>query len=329
MYVELLPALSKEKQNNWVDFLKKAGLEPDASFDCTALIWGESGALIATGSRFGNLLKCIAVEAGHQGEGLTATLVTTLKKEAADAGIRHLFLYTKPENKAVFESLFFYSVAETSDVLLMEDKKDGILSFLETLPFPKTVGKTGCIVMNCNPFTLGHLYLAEQAATECDTLYLFVVSEDKSLFSAQDRLEMVKLGTAHLPNIIVVPTGPYLISSATFPTYFLKEKERAEQIKCALDIEIFVKYYAKKLNITTRFLGTEPLSQTTAQYNAALKATLPDCGIAVCEIPRLEKNGAPISASRVRECIAGRNTQEAKELLPDTTYRYLLNKGLL
>ena len=328
MYIELIKDISGTKFNIWKEFLKKASLEPDTLIDCTVLIW-ENDKLIATGSRYGCVLKCLAVDKNHQGEGLTASLVTALKNDAFSNGFRHLFLYTKPQNKSIFEDLFFYPVVETDDVLLMEDKKNGINTFIESFPENTITGKTGCLVMNCNPFTLGHLYLAEAAAKECDKLYIFVVSEDKSTFSADDRLEMVKKGTAHIKNVTVLPTGPYLISSVTFPTYFLKEKESIEQIKCLLDIEIFANYYAKKFNITARFVGTEPLSQSTAQYNDALKKFLPEHGIEVFEIQRLEKDDAPISASRVRDLLKSGKNQEAKKLLPDTTYNFLLDKGLI
>lgn len=328
MYIELLPKLNETKLNIWKTFLKKSALEPDDLIDRTALIW-DNDSLVAAGSRYGNLLKCIAVDEARQGEGLTATLMTALKKDAFSEGIRHLFLYTKPQNKMIFSDLFFYPVAQTETVLLMEDKKDGINKFLENLPADNSLGKTGCIVMNCNPFTLGHRYLIETAAKECDKLYVFVVSEDKSRFSAEDRMEMVQRGTAHIPNVKVLPTGPYLISSATFPTYFLKEREKATQIKCLLDIEIFRKYYAPKFHIIARYVGTEPLSPMTEQYNTELKKILPTHGVAVKEIPRFEISNVPVSASQVRTLIDSGNIQALKSLVPDTTYDFLRNKGFI
>lgn len=328
MHVELLTKLNQTKFNIWKDFLKKSALEPDNLTDCTALIW-DNDALVAAGSRYGNLLKCIAVDEARQGEGLTATLITSLKNDAFSKGINHLFLYTKPQNKMIFSDLFFYPVAQTEDVLLMENKKDGINKFLQNFPANNSQGKTGCIVMNCNPFTLGHRYLIEFAANECDNLYIFAVSENKSRFSAEDRMEMLQRGTAHLSNVKVLPTGPYLISSATFPTYFLKQRENAAQIKCLLDIEIFRKYYAPKFNITVRYVGTEPLSPMTEQYNSELKRILPAHGIEIREIPRFEISNVPVSASNVRALIESGNIQEIKSLVPDTTYDFLSNKDLI
>ena len=49
----------------------------------------------------------------------------------------------------------------------------------------------GALVMNCNPFTLGHQYLVEYAASKVAKLYLFVVEEDKSEFPFADRIELV------------------------------------------------------------------------------------------------------------------------------------------
>ena len=328
MDIELTSALRGHKKEIWTRFLAQAGLEADAGVQSTVLIW-DDGELIATGSRQDNILKCIAVSSMHQGEGLTATLLTQLRQDAFSAGHRHLFLYTKPANKFMFSSLFFYPVAQTKDVLLMEDKPDGIRSFLDSLPVIPAQGKVGAAVMNCNPFTKGHRYLIETAAKECDRLYVFVLSEDKSHFKAADRLEMVRLGTQDLCNVTVLPTGPYLISSATFPTYFLKDRELAPQIQCALDMEIFLTHYVPKFGITHRFVGTEPLSPMTQMYNQALKATLPARGICVTEIPRLCTEAAPISASAVRSCIQTGDTDALEALLPRTTLDYLTKEDLL
>ena len=321
MDIELVYALRGKKLTAWQTLLKQAGLTPDMDWETTVLIWDE-GSLVAAASRMGNLLKCIAVDDSHQGEGLTATLLTQLRQDAFQAGHSHLFLYTKPKNREMFSSLFFYPIAETADVLLMENKENGIEDFLKTLPDDLCGGTVGALVMNCNPFTKGHRYLIETAAKECLRVYVFVLSEDKSQFSAADRLEMVRRGTEDIPNVKVLPTGPYLISSATFPTYFLKDREGAEQVHCLLDIEIFCNYYAPRLGISRRYVGTEPLSPMTAQYNEALKANLPQRGIAVREIPRLEI-GVPVSASAVREALEKGDDETLRSMLPLTTYNYL------
>ena len=175
MDIELLPALSGRRLAAWTQLLENSGLTPDKQVDTTLLVW-EDDELIATGSRLGNLLKCIAVDSRHQGEDLTATLLTQLRQDALMAGHRHLFLYTKPKNKLMFSSLFFYPIAETDSVLLMENKPKGIGEFLDSLPVAPGSGTVGAIVMNCNPFTMGHRYLIETAASQVDRLYVFVLS---------------------------------------------------------------------------------------------------------------------------------------------------------
>ena len=312
------------KKGLWQALLAHAGLEADEQVERTVLVW-DGEALVATGSRQGGILKCIAVDEARQGEGLTATVLTALRQDAFEAGHSHLFLYTKPKNKWMFSSLFFYPVAQTADVLLMENRRGGVTDFVNSLP-ASPGGVVGAAVMNCNPFTRGHRYLIETAAKECDRLCVFVLSEDRSEFSARDRLEMVKLGTADLPNVTVLPTGPYLISSATFPTYFLKEREKAAEVHCRLDIAVFTKYFAPHFGITRRYVGTEPLSPMTARYNEALKQYLPPAGIELREIPRLESSGAPISASRVRQLLKEGGTAELEKLLPETTLMFLRDK---
>ena len=322
MDMELSLCPKGRKGELWRKFLEKAGLTPDEQVERTALLW-EDDQLIATGSRQGNILKCVAVDDSRQGEGLTATVLTALRQDAFSAGHSHLFLYTKPKNRWMFSSLFFYPIAQTGDVLLMENRQNGIGAFLKSLPAQPPQGVVGAAVMNCNPFTKGHRYLIETAAAQCDRLYVFVLSEDRSEFSAHDRMEMVKLGTADIPNVTVLPTGPYLISAATFPTYFLKEREKATQVQCQLDVAVFTQHFAPRFGITHRFVGTEPLSPMTAQYNQTLKECLPQAGITLVEIPRLEEDGTPVSASAVRARLQENNWEALETLLPPTTLDYL------
>ena len=328
MDIELHSPLRGTKVNIWNSFLAKAGLSPEGDAQQTVLVW-DDGQLVATGSRTGNLLKYIAVDSARQGEGLLAKVLTALRQEAFREGHAKLFLYTKPVNEPLFADLMFYPVAQTGDVLLMEDRKDGIGQFIRQLPAARHAGKVGAAVMNCDPFTLGHRYLAETAAKSCDHLYIFVLSEDKGHFSPDDRLEMVRRGTEHLKNVTVLPTGPYLISSATFPTYFLKNRDQADQIHCQLDVEIFTRHFAPAFSITTRYVGTEPLSPLTSQYNEILKTQLPPRGIQVEEIPRLALESTPVSASAVRAALTAKDRQTVQSLVPHTTFAYLEDKQLI
>lgn len=323
MYTESVKQLAGAKREQWIDFLSRAGLKAEEDTEQTVCVWDDDR-IIACGSRKGNLLKCIAVDPARQGEGLTASLLTALRQEAHSQGHSHLFLYTKPRNKMLFEPLFFYPVAQTKNVLLMESTKGGVKSFLNAQPVPLREGKIGSIVMNANPFTYGHQYLAEQAAADCDWLYIFVLSEDKSHYAAADRMAMVKAGTAHLKNVTVLPTGPYLISEATFPKYFLKDRETAQREHYQLDLAVFTRWFVPHFGITHRYAGTEPSCVVTAGYNQAMAELLPQSGVQFHQIPRRELEGAAISASSVR---AEQEIRQIRKLVPDSTWQLMIEKN--
>lgn len=304
-------------------FLRRYGLEPPETAPAFTLNLTEDGELIATGSLDGNILKYIAVSAESQGEGLCAKVVSLLVQHAVQEGHEHLLLCTKPENRQMFRGTGFYPVSETTDMLLMENQRGGIQAFVSSLPRPPHGGAAGAIVANCNPFTRGHRYLAETAAEQCDFLYFFLVSEDRSLFSARDRLELARRNLADLPNTAVCPTGDYMISAATFPTYFLKDQSRAAESSTELDLKIFAEHFARPLGITRRFVGEEPLCQITRAYNAQMLALLPAWGVQPVVIPRLEEGGTAISASRVRELLAKGDLEALRPLVTDVTYQYL------
>ena len=314
-------------KNELLRFLKQNGLDYDENVEYTVNLL-ENDEIIASGSLDRNVLKCIAVSPAHQGENLTATLLSQLKQEAFRRGHEHLFLYTKPQNLDMFSNLDFYPVAKTDSMLLMENRRDGISSFVSSLQCPKE-GTIGCIVANCNPFTLGHRYLIETAAAQCDWLHLFALSEDRSTVPAKDRFALVTAGVADLKNVLVHPSSDYLISSASFPTYFLKEKATIPEVTCQLDLEIFVTHFAKKLGITKRFVGTEPTCQVTGTYNREMKKVLPQNGIEVIEIPRLEQSGTAISASVVRKLWKAEDWTALMDLVPQTTLQYMKDHGEL
>jgi len=190
---------------------------------------------------------------------------------------------------------------------------------------PDLTGKhVGSIVMNCNPFTLGHQYLIEYASKQVDVLIIFVVEENKSYFKFEDRIELVKQGTAHLDNVYVVPSGKMIISTVTFPGYFLKDTPEAVGLDTSLDVSIFGEYIAKAFGIKTRFVGEEPLDIVTRNYNESMKKILPLHGIELVVIPRKEMGESVISASRVRKLLESKDFEGISELVPETTYKFLV-----
>jgi [citrate (pro-3S)-lyase] ligase len=310
-------------------FLSQNGLAYDEGVEFSVLL-REAGRIAAAGSLDGRVLKCVAVARDFQGSGSAALVVTELVSEAVRRGRCHLFLFSKPENETLFGSLGFYPVSKTSAALLMENKKNGIRDFVRSLhrgrppPHALRPGKpAGAAVMNCNPFSRGHRYLIETAARQCALFHVFVVAENKSAFPVELRFDMVKAGTADLPNVRVHSTGPYLISSATFPDYFLKDSCSPETVNAELDLTIFAEHFAKPLGIRVRFAGTEPGDPVTRIYNRQMAEILPRYGIRFIEIPRLESGSEAISASRIRKLLAEKNYAALETLAPETTMAYL------
>lgn len=302
--------------------LEQEGIRRDANLDYICAMYDGDYHIIATGSCFGNTLRCFAVSSCHQGEGLLNEIITHLIDVQYRRGNLHLFLYTKIASAKFFQDLGFYEIARVDGTLVfMENRKSGFSDYLSALSKTRTSGKSAALVMNANPFTLGHQYLAERAASECDALHLFIVSEDASLVPFSVRKQLVLEGTAHLSNVICHDSGPYIISSATFPSYFLKDEESVIRGHAKLDLEIFKKI-ADALSITCRYVGEEPNSQVTGLYNQIMSEELPAAGIDCVIIPRKEQDGIPISASTVRQCIQRRDFTALQSLVPESTLHY-------
>ena len=201
-----------------------------------------------------------------------ADLDELLVGEAYRQGRTHLFLYTKPETAPLFSSLGFYPLITTQDMAMLESRKGGLEAYLAGLQ--RGQGVQGACVMNASPFTLGHRYLLETAARQVDTLHVFIVSQDNGPFSPALRREMAQAGAADIPNILWQDCGSYLVSAATFPTYFIKDRARAEDAQADLDIALFAQKIAPTLSITRRFVGTEPFCPITARYHGGGTAPL-------------------------------------------------------
>ena len=316
-------SLSDKRMLAQVDaLLVENGITRDANLDYICAMVDEENRVIATGSCFGATLRCFAVSQQHQGEGLLNEVVSHLMEYQMARGYTHLFLYTKIKSAKFFQSLGFYEIARVDGTLVfMENRRNGFPSYLSRLEKTARPGVSGAIVMNANPFTLGHQYLVETAAGRCDTLHLFLLSEDASLVPFGVRKQLVQAGTAHLKNLVLHDSGPYIISNATFPSYFLKDDSAVIQGHAKLDLAIFVRI-ARALGVTVRFVGEEPTSQVTGLYNEIMAAQLPENGIDCVILPRKEALGKAISASTVRAALQAGDWQTLSQLVPQTTLDY-------
>ena len=302
--------------------LQKEGITRDGNLDYTCAMRDDHDEIIATGSCFGATLRCFAVSSEHQGEGLLNEIISHLVEAQYARGNMHLFLYTKVKSAKFFGDLGFYEIARVDGTLVfMENRRTGFPNYLKALEQTKREGVSAALVMNANPFTLGHQYLVETAAAACDTLHLFVLSENASLVPFAVRKKLVQEGVAHIPNVVLHDSGPYIISSATFPSYFLKDEAAVIDGHARLDLAVFTKI-AQVLNVTERYVGEEPTSQVTGLYNKIMAQQLPQAGIQCRVIPRKEAGGRAISASTVREALKNGDWELLKTLVPPTTYQY-------
>ncbi len=343
---ELYPAIPRQRRRI-EGFLQANGLRYDDVDYYAALVDESSDEIVAGGGLKGGVIKCVAVADGHKGEAVANQIVSHLIAKANAAGHQCVKLFTKPQNRPLFESLSFRFLAEAPEAILMETGVGGIAKYSEELrakseecncyllagrnsvevdstklSVDTVKWSVGVIVMNCNPFTLGHRYLIERSSELVERLYVVVVREDCSMFSYSERKAMVNQGVKDLGNVVVVDGSDYAVSATTFPTYFLKRISDATDTQILLDLDIYLRHIAPALGANVRFVGSEPTDPLTRRYNELMRQQLGDDHI--CEIPRMEKYGSVVSASRVRRAIEANSLWQAIELVPSSTIPYII-----
>jgi [citrate (pro-3S)-lyase] ligase len=323
LWLDRDPAAYKQ----WTELLKASDLVPDDQVDYTLGIYAEE-VLVATGSIYHNILKCIAIDPTYQNENLLTQVVQELRVQLLESGFTHYFLYTKPAVCHLFQSLGFSEIIRTEDIAFMEQGGPDFNEYLKEITASKrNTLKNAAIVMNANPFTNGHLYLITQAAKKNETVYIFVVSEERSLFDTATRFRLVQEGVRHLTNVVVLPTREYIVSSATFPSYFLKDQaqEAVARVQATLDAVLFKKKIAPVLSITTRYVGEELLSPVTDIYNQAMKKEF-SSDLHLTILPRKKLGQEVISASRVRALLNEQAYEAIRSLVPETTFTEIMKQ---
>ncbi len=337
--IQEIPLRSPYFHSKVENFLAANGLRLE-EVDMYLAVLNADGHILAGGGLSKDIIKCIAVAAEARSEGLAAPLVSRLIAEASARGVHNLKVFTKPENQAIFESMGFKLLAQAPKAILME-KGRGLERYCEYLRSFRREGRGGVIVMNANPFTLGHKYLIDKASEQVDTLYVIPVREDVSQFPYAERMAMIQAANANpthtdasfvMPggdrgsHVVVLEGSDYCISAATFPTYFLKDLSDAAETQMRLDLDLYSRWIAPALGASVRFVGSEPFDALTAHYNTLIPNSV--------EIPRLHLvatgpevcfTSAPVvSASKVRQALAEGRYREAAAMCPETTHPYLL-----
>ena len=352
-------------------FLEANGLRME-SLDSYYAVTDDAGEILAGAGIAGSVLKCLAVSESLRSSGMLVPLVSRIMSEHPGP----LKVFTKPEYQSVFESMGFRLLASAPLAILLENGR-GLEQYCEYLRSFRRPGKTGVIVMNANPFTLGHQYLIEKASEQVDTLFIIPVKEDLSDFPYTERLAMITAGIANLTRkdnrptaegiyfsqgfaknqipstnanptrIVVLEGSDYVISAATFPTYFLKDLSQAAETHMRLDLDLYERWIAPALGASVRFVGSEPTDVLTNRYNQlipnsiiipritlasagpAAKGNYFSQGFAKNQFPSANAkpthaDAVPVSASRVRAALERGSFREASALCPATTHPYLL-----
>ena len=332
------------------ELLQTAGLELPEGVSY-GLGYYEDASLEGVGFLAGNVLCGICIHPSRQRAGLASGIVSRLVQHAAAQGMHKLMLFSSPAEMLKFQELGLKLVARSPHAVLLEYGQPDCATWLEhmrhviaqrkqatpSLPPGLSLSslqggdRSGAIVMNANPFTRGHLHLVRTALLSCAYVYVFVVEEEASVFPFDVRLALVRRGLAQEPRAIALPAGPYMVSRASFPAYFTG-KTALSRIHAELDSAIFAVRIAKELDIGVRFVGQEPYCSVTAAYNAAMQEILPQHGVKCVEIERLHCASTAISASRVRQLLAGSDRDSAwdelRTLVPETTLDFLQSEAM-
>ncbi|MDO5047998.1 MAG: [citrate (pro-3S)-lyase] ligase [Anaerococcus sp.] len=325
---KIYPDLIASDKEKLKEFLKNHNLAYEENIESTYVL-REEGKIVASGSRSKNIIKSLAINDSYQGSKVINELISLLINEIHAGGFDNIFIYTKPSNEETFTHLGFKKIEEVPDKLVFMERSDNFSDYLAYLDQNRVdVPNPGAVVINANPLTLGHLSLIDYGLSEVDFLYVFLVSEDASFFSSKDRLKIVKEALYDKKRVKILTTDDYLVSKASFPSYFLDEDEDVTKIYTKLDAYIFKNHIGKRLGIKKRFVGDEKEDKTTNIYNQTMaeifiKEPNP---IDLVEIERKKINGQAISASRVRKLIKEKSFDKLEDLVPKASLRLIEDK---
>lgn len=301
--------------------LQKNGLRL-APLDTFVGIFDNNDELVGGGGIKENIIKCVAILSDHRKESLANALISRLREIVLRKGYDNILVFTKPKNESVFHSLAFYTIARSPNAIFLESNPRCISSFTKRLGKLYKEGQNGAIVIHGNPFTLGHQALIKYASRKVDNLYVFLVNDNSSAFSYNERYEMLTTATKMFPNVTVINGEQYILSAATFPSYFLKDASEAADAQMDIDLDIFEKYIIPTLHLIVRFVGSEQTDKLTYRYNERMKSFL---SIEIREMQRISICNTIVSASLVRNYIKNCEASKGFSFVPLSTIPFILS----
>ena len=351
--IQELPLSLPFFRNQVEAFLRENGLrmeELDHYYACTS----PDGSILAGAGIKADIIKCVAVAPSARSEGFMLPLLSRVVSDAAAKGIMNLKVFTKPENREIFESIGFKVLASAPKAILMENGR-GLEKYCEYLHSQRKpdARKCGVIVMNANPFTLGHKYLIEKALEQVDHLFVIPVKEDASAFPYLERIAMIR--AAVQPDSSVMPDSDRASALPSAEQNYFSGRCPKNQFSSAnaspahadaritvlegsdycISAATFPTYFLKDLSDAAETQMRLDIDLFERHIMPALGATVRFVGSEPLDpltarynalmhnavvIPRLEA----ISASRVRAAIEAGDYASAAALCPVTTHPYLL-----
>ena len=310
----------QEEKERVISFLSKLNLKFSDDITKTFYIVNESDDIVGTISCANNIIKDLGVDEAYQGENLSSMLISQMITYFRENNIFSYQVFTKPKYVSVFESFGFREIVKSDNVAMLEggldkieDEINKIKKVLELNFSPLESADLGCVVLNANPITNGHVYLIEEALKKNKNLVVFIVEEDKSVFSFKERLSLAYLATKRFNNVYVMPSSKYVVSSLTFPDYFLKNASEKAKENAIIDALIFKNYFMKYLHINKRYVGTEQ-DEYMKIYNNSLKEVLND-NLEI--VDRLKEDSEIVSAKKVRKLFEEHKIDEALQYCPN------------
>lgn len=302
------------------EFLDKFDLKYADDIDKTFYL-EDDNKIIGTISISAYIIKDLAVDPSYQGENLASTLINETLNYFRINNIFSYQVFTKAIYEETFKNLGFRVLVRTDKLVMLEG---GVSSIDEEINKIKKVlelnfstldenTQLAAVVLNANPITNGHIHLIEEAKKQYNHVVVFIVEEDKSIFSFKERLSLAYLATRRLSNVYVMASSKYIVSSLTFPDYFLKNETEKIEENAKVDALIFKNYFMKKLHIKKRFVGSEDNNKMQI-YNQTLKDILGD---ELEIIDRLKEDGEVVSAKKVRSLLEEGKIDEALKYCPN------------
>ena len=193
---------------------------------------------------------------------------------------------------------------------------------------------TSLVIINANPFTAGHRYLAEIASRRSSRVLVMVIQGKPEsggkgnhentgiVFPFKERLEMTRRCLSDLINVTVIPSGPYVISRDDFPEGFLSNVMGRVPAHAVLD-SMVICHICRALGIRKVFAGDEPRDEMSEIHLNALRSACADAGIMLRVAERKRLGEKYISSSLVRQDIADGKTDEVRLLVPEEVLKYL------